>query len=267
MEPVTTAGLIKTAGIEVPATAKREAEGFWKAVYAEPAKALGSLVALPLNRRLFRNAVKATVEANRLLKAAGVSPKQVPLSIIHPALQGAALEEDPSLQAIWANLLANAADPRKLAPVSAAFPTILKELSSREVKFLDALYNEVVTKANEKRGLFHTAHVYFSDSELHDIYTSAGLSQVPHFFLKSDDDEQAAQDLRSFSYMLAMLKRHNLIAESIWPHTVDRYDAVKNPKPDFEVEIEIEYSLSEIGSCFVVACRQPTPTVNHVTTT
>jgi hypothetical protein len=74
-------------------------------------------------------------------------------------------------------------------------------------------------------------------------------------------DNRAANDLRSFSYIMAILKRHNLIAESIWPRTVDRYDAVKNPNPKIEVEIEIEYSMSEIGLCFVIACKQPHSTV------
>jgi hypothetical protein len=101
---------------------KKEAERFLATVLGEPAKSLGSLVALPLKKRLHRNLIKAAVEAKQLLANAGLSPQEVPLNIIHPAIQ------------------ANAADPRQLNPVHLSFPVILKELTGSEVRFLDAVY-------------------------------------------------------------------------------------------------------------------------------
>lgn len=60
------------------------------------------------------------------------------MSIIHPALEAASLEEDFDLQEVWAHLLANAADPRAAAPrVIPAYAAILGELTSPDFKFLN----------------------------------------------------------------------------------------------------------------------------------
>jgi hypothetical protein len=64
----------------------------------------------------------------------------VPLKIVHPLLEAASLEDTPDLQDIWASMMVNAADPSDSSPVNASFPLILKELSSRHVKFLAALF-------------------------------------------------------------------------------------------------------------------------------
>jgi hypothetical protein len=149
MEPVSTAIGVKLtdAGIEL---LKKESDSFLGAVLGEPAKALGGVLADKINARRHRNLITITARAKRSLSDAGVSPKEVPLKIIHPALEAASLEDDLDLQGAWSNLLANAADPRKLVPVSAVFPIILKELSARDARFLNALYRDIVEKAREK---------------------------------------------------------------------------------------------------------------------
>jgi hypothetical protein len=97
MESVTSVavkGLTKEAGEAL----KKEADGFLKAVYGEPARALGGFFADKINKRRHANLIRITVEAKRKLAAAGVSPKEVPLTIIHPMLEAASLEEDADMQ-------------------------------------------------------------------------------------------------------------------------------------------------------------------------
>jgi hypothetical protein len=139
MDPVTNA-VAQSVAAESARALKKESEGFLRAVCGEPAKALGGLIADKINKRRHANLIKICVEAKRALADAGVSPKEVPLNVIHPALEAASLEEEPDLQGLWANLLANAADPRQANPVAPSFPHLLKELGVREVKFLDELY-------------------------------------------------------------------------------------------------------------------------------
>lgn len=252
MEPVTIA--LAKAGTEVADVLKKESESFLNIVLGEPAKALGGLLADRINARRHANLVEITVSAKRKLHDAGVSPKEVPLKIIHPMIEAAVLEEDPDLQTVWANLLANAADPRTLSPVSVTFPTILKELSSREVRFLNALQTHISVKA----------HRSFYEYQLQNLYIDAGLARGRSFHpdrentVSSGDD--IAADHRDFDYMMAIFKRHNLLADSIEPRILqDKYDARKNPHPrsDIDIEFDVSYSLSEIGVCFVAACTQP----------
>src|SRR5258708_32946363 len=106
MEPVTTAAI--TAVTKESAQAlEKEARGFIGTILGEPAKALGGLLGDKVNKRRHGNLIKIVVQAKRKLAEAGVSPKEVPLKIIHPLLEAASLEEDETMQAMWANLLAN----------------------------------------------------------------------------------------------------------------------------------------------------------------
>src|SRR5438067_914766 len=134
MNPLAT----KTA-MALAETGKEEAKGFLKTVLRAPGEALGGLLADAINERRHANLIKIAGRAQERLSSASVSAKEVPLSIIHPAIEAASLEEDPDLQEIWANLLANAADPRAEQPMPPSFPTILRELSARDVKFLNAM--------------------------------------------------------------------------------------------------------------------------------
>ena len=64
----------------------------------------------------------------------------VPMSIAIPILQYGSMEEDNSLQDLWAALLANAADAGSGITVEPAFIGILQNLSARDAIVLDKLY-------------------------------------------------------------------------------------------------------------------------------
>ena len=49
----------------------------------------------------------------------------------------------------------------------------------------------------------------FTESGLGEAYCEAGLAKVPDFFRGSKVDESVAEDLRSFSCTIAVLRRHN----------------------------------------------------------
>jgi hypothetical protein len=84
--------------------------------------------------------LKLMKKLDHAIAEAGYEPRPIPDSIWIPAVQEALLQDDDALQEKWAFLLANAADPRQDNSVSPAFAVILKELTGREAKFLDALY-------------------------------------------------------------------------------------------------------------------------------
>jgi hypothetical protein len=73
------------------------------------------------------------------VRAAGFEPRLVPDYIAVPLLEASLLSEDEALQDLWANMMANAADPRNCNPVLAVFPAMLKAMSPREVKLMDHL--------------------------------------------------------------------------------------------------------------------------------
>jgi abortive infection alpha-like protein len=213
MEPLLT-GAMAAVRKESAQILKKESAGFIEAVYGEPAKALGGLWADKLNARRHANLIKITVAAKRKLAEAGVSPAEVPLSIIHPALEAASLQEDPHLQEIWANLLANAAHPAQRAEVSAAFPLILKELGGRDVKWLEALYTDTLKRQARE------SSIEYSWDQLLDIYSAAGLAVYagrPSLTTMQDYDENRTlieADKRNFGFMMDLLRRNCILIES-----------------------------------------------------
>src|SRR5579863_5626056 len=111
-----------------------------------PGESLGTIVGNWTKRR-FDNAGSVGNKACLIMLNIGEQPKtKAPLSVLQPLVEAASLEEDDDLQNIWANLLANATDPRELITVRSMFPAILRDLRHRDVKFLDALYADAREK-------------------------------------------------------------------------------------------------------------------------
>jgi hypothetical protein len=230
---------------------RNESEGFVKAALREPANSVGSLLALALNERLRRNLIQATVRANRQLAEAGLMPQPVPLTIIHPALQAASYEEDSDLQTVWASLLANAADPRQHNPVLPSFPTILKELTSREVKFLNALRMRSSAKGGRQE-----PHAYSRDM-LQTLYVEAGLARcsflgrLEHKVYSEQEWHDFLRDESEFSITFDVLKRHGIVYEVAY--VSDGYGV--------GARVAYKYAISELGVAFVDACQPPTCSV------
>src|SRR5437764_1273630 len=169
-DPVTT-GLVVAGALQIA----KQAQDFIGAALGHPGESVATMLGNVAHRRL-DNAEAVAGKANLILLNIGVTPKEVPLNIIQPMIEGASLQEDPELQKTWANLMANAADPRELKLVSVGFHSALKELTGREVKFLDTLYFEASRRCHfETRDM---DDVEFERDDLLRVYATAGLSRM-----------------------------------------------------------------------------------------
>jgi hypothetical protein len=70
----------------------------------------------------------------------GGPTRAVPLKIAIPLLQGASLEDDDTLQDLWAKLLVNAADEDNPVTIQRMFIDILENIGPLEARILDAIY-------------------------------------------------------------------------------------------------------------------------------
>lgn len=90
--------------------------------------------------RCFRESVarKLQSKVEKYMKEKGISEtRSVPPSLGVPLLQSALLEEDETLQEIWAHLLANALDPTfDISNIRRAFIDVIKGLSPLDAKIL-----------------------------------------------------------------------------------------------------------------------------------
>jgi hypothetical protein len=264
MNPLVNAAIAK-AGDVVAEVAKKEADSFLQATLGEPLKAVGGLLADHINVRRHANLIKAVVNAKQQLSQAGVAPKEVPLSIIHPAIEAASLEEDPDMQVVWANLLANAADPRRGSPLLPSFPGILKDLVSRDAKFLAALHAQATGKARRPNTRSSISAVGFTWDDLLNVYADAGLSREQKLTVISvryyaDHKEALEADFEEFELTLNVALRHNILTvdESPMPIKIgnDKNYRIPPKLPDvLEVEFNVTYSFTRFGCAFIAACQ------------
>jgi hypothetical protein len=252
MEPVTSAITTKAAS-RISAAVTKNGESFIKAVLHAPAKALGGLVADRISERRHANLIKIAARSKEWLREAGISAHEVPLSIIHPALEAASLAEDEDLQNIWANLLANTADNRQRDSISPSFPLILKELGARDVKFLDVLYQHADDTAKKRPPNSIPMHQdqkmqreHFNIFEMRHLYADQVLNIKKQ---RPRDREEDAFSNRYFKFSLDLAMRHRLLDQAFSLISAER----KSDLPD----VGSIYLFSVLGARFVAACRPP----------
>jgi hypothetical protein len=88
----------------------------------------------------FKRQVRLFERVKKICDEAGIKPEAVKLSLLFDVVDKATLEEDDDLQDRWANLVANAADPKHNVLVLTAFPDILRQISKDEALFLEDMY-------------------------------------------------------------------------------------------------------------------------------
>jgi hypothetical protein len=216
-------------------SAASEAKSFLHAVLVEPARELGGLLKDQVSAKRYSNLVKIAVSSKRKLEAAGLSPQEVPLKIIHPLLEQASLEEEPSLQDRWANLLANAAAGRTDSGVRQSFAKALAELTATDARFLDAIYDSPPP--------IHTSFG-FHYVDLHTLYPFSPEVNTLHVRIPTHD----------MLVSLDSLQRNRLVAATYLSSSGSDTDHPGDigPAPMF-------YYVSALGRDFVLACRAPKP--------
>jgi hypothetical protein len=91
--------------------------------------------------RVFRvkNWVRTVQKTERILEQAGLPLKAVPPRLFLPISEACSVEEDESLQQMWAGLLATAS--QQADAVSPSFVETLKQLTPDEARYLNDLYD------------------------------------------------------------------------------------------------------------------------------
>jgi len=217
-------------GLTLQATgaAGKQLQDFVVSFLGQPNKTIGTILGEWASEQ-WKNLKKITDEADLILLKLGGTPEPIPLNIVRPALEAASLQDDEDIQHTWANLLANAADPRQRHRVEPSFVQILRELSPREVKFLDSLYKQGagVNIRMELKGL---ENIYVSSS----LRKNHQPKTAPHIQIPEPFDEQ---DRNEFSIMMVVLEKTRILKE-------EKFDA---------------YLISPYGAAFMSACQTPKP--------
>ncbi|HPT58197.1 MAG TPA: Abi-alpha family protein [Fervidobacterium sp.] len=180
--------------------------------------------------RIYRlgNQLKMLAKAQQMLNDAGVSPISVPLRTLLPLLEGAALEEEDDLSTKWATLLANAATPDSPVDVYPSFPHILSQLSPRDARVLDAIY---------------------------DLALRLGLR--PGQWAERGGTRESIMKVMGMSPEEFDLVTDNLIRLGLCSGQGMRLSFIDKKDQVFQLKDKGIISITQLGYEFVTACRQP----------
>lgn len=162
--------------------------------------------------------VKAAQKARAQILASGLEQQPIPLTVLVPALEGAALEEDEDLATRWAGLLATAATSGAVLP---AYADILRQLTPEEARMLDFIYEQSRPVLDEAEGVDKKA-----------LQESSGLSQ------------------RDFLIRIQNLHRLELVVQL----TSGGLEPVRGFRGWGHLG---SVGLTALGEAFVLACRGP----------
>lgn len=236
----------------------KQAESFLCKVLGEPGKALGGLFTDQVNARRYRNLIRIVIQSNQAAKDAGLQAGAIPLKIIHPLLENASLEEDPDLATMWANLLANAADPKSSEIVRPLYVTILKELLPGEAKFLNALYDDSIEKRHRvEKSLSEELATMLSQHPVKEYpfggYTFSSLWSVAESVAVGGSTEVLQR-------LVDVLVRHGLLQKTIdaEPLRLRRSDLPRTEEQEtLHIDITEAFDLTQLAADFLQACRTP----------
>lgn len=96
---------------------------------------LGLLISDNVKHIRLKNQIKNLEKVKAIVEKKNMTLKQVNLKVLFPYLEGVAVEEDETLQDMWANLFINYIDSESNLTIT-VYPNVLKQLSSVEVKII-----------------------------------------------------------------------------------------------------------------------------------
>lgn len=189
------------------------------------------------------------------LKALGVTPQRVPLKLLFPIIENASVEEDDDLQDRWASLLANAANPANADGIPASFVNILRELSPRQAKYLDALYDYAQKRSDLE--LDRTLEsIGFSHLDFVRVFSEIGLARYPtsqHYSAAEWRREDVKADRAEREVALDVFHRHRIMVE-VYDLGEERF-TIQPRQPELDSEVH----FTALGAQFVATCRPPKP--------
>jgi len=126
---------LETIGLQVATETAKTANGLLGRLLGSSADELGTILSTNLKPRLLANQIKNLKKVEKIVADSGMTLKQVNLKVLFPYLENVALEEDETLQDMWAKLFANYLDADKSLTLI-VYPSILSQLSTDEVNLL-----------------------------------------------------------------------------------------------------------------------------------
>jgi len=119
-----------------------EIVGFLRAIGGDVLQETSGTIADQVRLFRLRNQLSILRKAEQAARDAGISPKRISTKLLVPLIESASLEEDASLQELWARLLLRAATDDRFS-LHAITLDVLKGISPLEALMMKALHDRL----------------------------------------------------------------------------------------------------------------------------
>lgn len=117
------------------------AKDFLQSVMKPSLDEVGELFADKVKLWRVKNQVRNIGKVKAIVEKEGIKTKAINMKVLFPYLDAVALEDDETLQDMWANLFVNYIDSERNLTLT-VYPEILRQLSSNEAKLLNYIYEK-----------------------------------------------------------------------------------------------------------------------------
>ena len=208
---------------------------------------IGLLIADKVKVYRLKNWINVVKKTEKILLEANLPPNAVPPRIFLPILEASSVENDATLQDLWAGLLASASHESDL--LSPSFIETLRQLTPNEAKALSSLFDFAKTKRGFSLVGPNLIHILFPKdmSVLTFRFTTETFERLG-LIRRRYDIQQRRKPVT-----------HGLVVDggqvsapspTIWPVTIG---GLGDPP-----ELTYEFEFTEYGVQFVKACQGPT---------
>ena len=205
------------------------------------AEELGLLVADKVKLYRVKNWLSVVKKTEKILQEANLPPNAVPPRLFLPIREASSLENDDTLQDLWASLLASASE--KSDSLSPSFIETLKQLTPKEAKALEVLFASIKTRNNS-----------WIPCDMRSLI--AGILSDINFDLVAENFEKLGLIRRRYDLQKpnsGLSGRHNI--DKLLPYRwQSRFGtSEEGPLP----ELTYRFEFTEYGIQFMRACRGP----------
>ena len=110
---------------------------------------IGAMISDSMKPYRAKNFVSTLRKTERILREAGLPANAVPTRLLFPIVDASSIEDDDTLQEMWAGLLATAS--QETDSVSPSFLETLKQMTPQDARHLEVICRESVKHFNDVR--------------------------------------------------------------------------------------------------------------------
>ena len=171
---------------------------------------IGAMISDSMKPYRAKNLVNTLRKTERILREAGLPANAVPTRLLFPIVEASSIEDDETLQEMWAGLLATAS--QETDSVSPSFAETLKQMTPAEAKCIDEIYgnrtdsNKPHLALDEQLGLGNfrdragTLKIVFVDT-----YERLGIIRREYGLTRENGEAEVGSLLRFTKYGVAFL--------------------------------------------------------------